>query len=409
MQHNGIRGALANPDFMKVWLTGICVGVMRWLEILAIGVYTLEQTGSAFTVALMYFARTVPTLVAGPLAGALGERVNRRPLYLTGLGAVFLTAVVLSALSVAQYLELWHVAVGAVISGIAWSLEHTVRRTIARDVVPPASVGNAISLDTGSQNATRMFGPLLGGLIVATLGLSGAFFLGVVLYAIAIGLMLSLRTRMPPSVASTDNSPGFWQSVADGVKYALSNRMLTAVLAVTVILNMFGFPYVSMVPVIGKETLMLDPDALGLMAAAEGLGAVVGAMLLAWRVQARAYARLFAYGSLLFVICIQVFSHATGFVGASIMLATAGIGLGFFAAMQSTILLTVATPAMRGRVMGLLVVTIGAGPFGVLALGALAEVFGAANALAMTSGVGLILLLVAFIKWPELLRPYKPG
>jgi MFS family permease len=408
MNDSGIRAALANPDFLKVWLTGMCVGVMRWLEVLAIGVYTLEQTGSAFTVALMYFARTAPTLVAGPLAGALGERVNRRPLYLAGLGAVFVTAAALAALSLTGHLELCHVAVGAVIAGIAWSLEHTVRRTIARDVVPPASVGNAISLDSGSQNATRMFGPLLGGLILATLGLSGAFMLGVVLYAIAIGLMLSLRTRMPPSVASTNTSPGFVQSLVDGVKYALSNRMLTAVLAVTVILNLFGFPYVSMVPVIGKETLMLDPDTLGLMAAAEGFGAVLGALLLAWRVQPRAYTRLFASGSFLFVVCIQLFSHAGGFVSASALLMVAGIGLGFFAAMQSTILLTVAAPAMRGRVMGLLVVTIGAGPFGVLALGALAEVIGAADALAMTSGVGLVLLVVAFIRWPELLRPYSP-
>ena len=409
MSEGSIRAALATPDFLKVWLTGACVGVMRWLEILAIGVYTLEQTGSAFTVALMYFARTIPTLVVGPLAGALGERVNRRPLYLAGLITAFTTALVLATLSLTGNLALWHIATAAVIAGVAWSLEHTVRRTIARDVVPADSVGNAISLDSGSQNATRMFGPLLGGVLLATLGLSGAFMLGVVLYGVAIILMLSLKTRLPPAAVSSLDSPGFLRSLGDGVVYALSNRMLTAVLAVTVILNLFGFPYLSMVPVIGKESLGLDPEALGLMAASEGLGAVAGALLLAWRVRVRAYARLFAGGSLLFLVCIGLFAHAESFLPASLALLSAGVGLGLFAAMQSTILLTVATPSMRGRVMGLLVVTIGAGPFGVLALGLLAESMGAANALALTSGLGLALLLAAFAKWPELLRAYHTG
>ena len=131
--------ALASTDFLRLWIAGLCAGVMRWLEILAVGVYTLEVTGSAFTVALMYFARTVPTLFGGPICGALAERLNRKHMYAIGVSVMLLVSVALAVLAWTGALQLWHVATGAVLSGVVWSMEHTVRRTVARDVVPPGA------------------------------------------------------------------------------------------------------------------------------------------------------------------------------------------------------------------------------------------------------------------------------
>jgi predicted MFS family arabinose efflux permease len=396
--------ALANPDFVRVWLTGLCVGVMRWLEILAIGIYTLEATGSAFDVALMYFARTVPTLIGGPIAGMLVERANQKYIYTGGLLLMLALSLTLATLSVNGALALWHVAIGAVLAGFVWSLEHTVRRMIARDVVPPASIGKAISFDTGSQNATRMLGPLAGGILMAMLGLQGAYILGAAFYASAVLFMLGIS---PTRRLTTGGALPFWQGLRLGFRYAWGQPLLAGVLAVTVVLNMFGFPYAAMVPVIGRDSLGLTAEVIGLLMSSEGLGAVLGALVLAATVKRRLYAQLFAGGAFLFLAMMVVFANAPSFLTASASLLCAGIGLGLFAAMQSTILLTVAEPAMRGRVMGMLVVTIGAGPFGVLMLGALAEHTGAADALFITSSVGIALLLLVFLRWPQLLRELR--
>jgi MFS family permease len=401
-QDSPLRQALASNNFVRLWVAGLFAGVMRWLEILAVGIYTLEVTGSAFAVALMYFARTVPTLFAGPICGALAERVNRKRMYLLGVSVMLLLSTSLAGLAWLGILELWHIAVGAVISGVVWSLEHTVRRTIARDVVPTDAVGNAISLDTGTQNATRMLGPLIGGALMAVIGLEGAYSLGVVFYAISL-VLIAMLVGVPASSPGVAQS--FFPGLVSGFRHATENRLIGAVLVVTIVLNLFGFPYLSMVPVIGRDTLGLSPAGVGALMAAEGVGAVVGGVLLAVVVKRRYYTPIFAVGSVIFVTMMIVFSNTTTALTAASALVFAGIGLGCFAAMQSTILLTACAPAMRGRIMGILVVTIGAGPFGVLLLGALAERMGATDALSLTSSVGLGLLLLTLLRWRELLAP----
>ena len=66
---HSLRSVLGNSNFLRIWMVGACAGTMRWLEVLAVSVYTLAETGSAFSVAMMYFARTGPTLLCAPLAG----------------------------------------------------------------------------------------------------------------------------------------------------------------------------------------------------------------------------------------------------------------------------------------------------------------------------------------------------
>lgn len=390
-----------NEDFIRVWLTGLLAGVMRWMEILAIGVYTLEQTGSAFMVALMYFARTGPTPLCGPLAAMLAERVSRRVLLVGGLSLMVTVSASLLLLALTGRLALWQVALGTACAGVVWSLEHTVRRTIVRDVVRVERVGNAISLDAGTLNATRMIGPLIGGALMAAIGLQGAYALGVLFYAVGALCIMRISAPLTPTALAPVSLLG---GLRDALRYVSGQPALAGVLMVTIIMNLFGFPYTSMVPVIGKEQLGLDSAGIGLLMSAEGAGAVLGALVLALRVQRRHYHRVFSAGSLAFLVAMYGLSAANGVAVAALCLFGAGVGLGGFSAMQSTILLTGTDPAMRSRVMGMLVVSIGAGPLGVLLLGALAEALGATTALGLTSMVGMGLLALALWRAPQLLR-----
>ena len=382
-------------------MVGACAGTMRWLEVLAVSVYTLAETGSAFSVAMMYFARTGPTLLCAPLAGALAERAPRRIVLGIGCASAALLSATLAWLAVSEALALWQVAAGAVLSGVFWSLEHTVRRTIARDVVVSDTIGNAISLDSSTQNATRMLGPLAGGTLYAAIGMPGAYALGALMYGVAALLVLTMSVRLPATVRKNH---GLFRALAEVLGYIARERVVAAVLSITVCLNLFGSPYVSMVPVIGREVLALNPFEIGMLMAFEGGGAMCGAGILAFMLSSRFYLPLFTLGAIGFVGGIFAFSLATSFVTASISLAVCGLGLGAFAAMQSTILLTHTRAEMRGRVMGMLAVTIGAGPIGTLVLGVGAESFGAPDALAVSAGIGLAAFVMVILRWPELLR-----
>jgi MFS family permease len=399
---NPLRRVLANSDFVRLWMAGMCMGTMRWLEVLAVGVYTLNATNSALAVALMYFARTAPTLVFAPWVSTVAGRVSRRNLLCTGLVISSGSSIALASLAMNDLLAMWHVAVGAVISGAFWSMEHAIRRTMARDVVETASVGNAISLDAGTQNATRMLGPLAGGALFATIGMPGTYAVGAVVYAAALISVLVVKTRFAP----TDTvHQSLRNSMAGVLRYVANNQAVASVLAITLCLNLFGSPYLSLAPVLGREVLGLDASGIGAMMSAEGGGAMLAASLLAFIVRPRDYMRLFTFGAIGFVAGIGAFSLSTTFTGAMVSLFVTGLGLGSFAAMQSTILLTYSEPAMRARVMGLLAITIGAGPIGTLLIGGATELVAPADAIAISSLLGLIGFAALIYRWPRLIMP----
>lgn len=396
---------LRRADFLRLWACGALLGTMRWLEVLVVGLYTLEHTGSALLVALMLFARTVPMVALGALMGALADRIERRRLLAAGMLVVALTAAVLTGLALSGMLALWHVAAGALINGIVWTMEHPVRRALIGDAVSADAMGAAISLDSATFNGTRMLGPLAGGAVYASLGLAGAYAVGIAAYALACVLVWGVTAvARRPAVGGE----GFVRSLGAGLRYVGARRVLGAVMVVTVIANLFGFSYVAMVPVVGVGTLGLDAPGIGLLMSMEGAGATLGALTLAFVVRPAAYARVFSGGALVFLAMVVCFSRSDSALPAMAALFVAGLGLAGFGAMQSTILLSASQPAMRSRVMGVLVVCIGAGPLGVLLVGWLAERIGATGALFATAGSGLLLLIALCARYPQLLRRYAP-
>lgn len=386
-----------------MWLAGGLAGTMRWLEILAVGVYTYQASGSPLLVALMLFARMLPNMVLGAFTGAIAARVNRKHLLLMGLGVMCLVSAVLCVLLLVGRAELWHIAVGALLAGVFWSMEFPVRRTVLGEIAGLERIGAAMGLDAATNNATRMLGPLLGGLLLTALGLEGAFALGIVLYAVGFVSVATLAFHDEPR--RSGEIRGVLDSIREGLAYIRSERLIAGVLVVTVFVNLFGFAYTSMIPVIGEKRLHLGPVAIGVLMSMEGLGALLGSLGVAFWGRSRYYTTIYLGGSLLFVFMVFAFSLSSWYVLSLGLLFTGGVGIACFGAMQSTLIFSASLPEMRTRVMGVLVACIGAGPIGVLQLGLLAEWIGAHAAVAGVSLVGLLALGLATFKWPELRRP----
>ncbi|MDP6564327.1 MAG: MFS transporter [Alphaproteobacteria bacterium] len=392
---------LRDGDFRRVWLAGGLGWVMRWLELLAIGVFTFQITGSALTVALVTMARMLPMLLFSAFTGAIADRFDRRWMLLAGLAALASVSAILAALAVSGRLELWHVALGAFASGIYGTLEFPVRRTMLGEIAGPGGAGVALTLDTATNHAMRMLGPVLGGVLLETVGIQGIYLLGAVLFGLAFLLVLRTSYR---SAVSAHLGPRMLERIVEGLRYLRTAPRILGTLYITLIMNFFGFPYAAMIPVIGDEVLHQNAVNTGLLLSADATGGLLGAILIANLGRPAHYARIYFLGSALFIGAVSLFSLSTWYPLSLGLLALAGFGVAGFSAMQSTIVFTSAPPEMRSRLMGVLAVCIGINPLGVLHMGLMADWLGGPMAVTVVTVEGLLAIGLASVFWPLLRR-----
>ena len=187
--------------------------------------------------------------------------------------------------------------------------------------------------------------------------------------------------------------------IAEGLRLVRRDRRLIGTLTVTVIYNVFGWPFTSMVPVIGQDRLLLGPEGIGILASMDGVGAFVGAVLMAMLCRPRLYRHVYVGGVMLYMVMLTVFALVPVPAIASFALLFTGLGGAGFSIMQATLVYLSAPPEMRSRVLGVLSVCIGTGPIGFVALGWLADAIGAPWATAATGITGLLVMLLTRPLW----------
>lgn len=395
----GPLSLIAEAEFRKLWSVGILQGAMRWLELLAIGVWTYALTESPVLVALMTMLRQLPMALFGTITGALAERFDRKAMLVASQATMAVTTTLLAVLVMTGAIEIWHVGVGAFVNGLCWSTDLPVRRTILGESVGVDRLGPAMSMDSASNNATRMLGPLAGGALYAAVGLGGAYLVAAVFYALSTLVALSIRFTPAPG---EPRSFALFAEIREGLAYLRRSRAMLGHLGVTVIANLFGFPYAAMAPVVGRETFAVDAVRIGLLLSVEGVGAFVGAVAIAFLATPERFRLIYLAGTVLFLAAVLAFSVITSYSLALVVLAAGGVGIAGFASMQSAIMFGEAPPAIRSRLMGVLSVCIGAGPLGVLHVGWLADRIGGSLALTVIACEGLLSLALLVVAVPEL-------
>ncbi|MED5406636.1 MAG: MFS transporter [Pseudomonadota bacterium] len=385
-------------DFRKIWLAGGLYGTVRWLDMLAVGVFTYEVTNSPLIVAFMVFLRLLPLILMGTVIGALAERFNRRRMLLGGLIVLSVVCAVLGLLALSGRITLWHVGVGALVNGTLFSADFSVRRMLLGEVAGLSRLGAAMGLDSATNNATRMAGPLIGGLVYQAIGLEGTYLVGFLLTGLA-ALLIARLTGDTSTPAVRGSS--LLQDIVEGLRYIRTNRVVTSVLVITVLMNLFAFPYLGMIPVIGKDVLNLSPSLIGVLAAADGCGACFGALIVAVFAPSTAFRRIFFVGSTVVLLAVLVFSLSPIFGLSVSVLLIGGLGLAGFGTMQTTLIFVEVPSAVRGRVLGVLTVCIGTMPIGMLAVGYLANWVGTARAISLMSVCGLVAITVVMVLWRE--------
>ncbi len=397
------RGSVfAEPDFVRLWVVGLVVFAVRWLEMLAVAVFAYQRTGSPFIVALLTMLRVLPMALFGAVIGAAAERVERRTALVFVLVSMLLTSLSLAILAWTGTLAIWHLAVASFINGVGWTTDNPVRRTLIGEAVGSERMSAAMSIDVGANNASRMLGPTLGGVLLAGVGIGGAFTTSVLCYLVAIAAALQLRYRSgggPPTAES------IIARMIAGLRVVRHDRRLTSILVITVIYNVFGWPFTSMVPVIGHDRLALGPAGIGVLSSMDGVGAFCGAVAIAIGARPAFFSRLYLGGVFGYLLLVPFFAWAAYPVLAGSVLLATGLANAGFSIMQATLVYLAAPAEMRSRVFGVLSVCIGTGMLGFIHIGVLADMIGAPAAAAATGIEGLIALLLTRRWWWPLLHP----
>jgi MFS family permease len=397
---------LRQRDFLFLWASGGVGYTCRWMEMGASGWLVLELTDSPWQLALVGVFRSAPMLAFGLLAGLIADRMSRQRIMMVAQTVSALVAAALLLLLVSAHLQPWHVFLGTFFLGVNNILDIPSRRSLIYDLVGPQHVVNAMSLETISNTLGKFAGPLLAGFFIELTGFQGVYLLLLMAYMVSLLLIARVREKLtrPPALAQP-----IWPSLVGGIRYALRNRLVAAVLGITIIMNALAFSYVQILPVVARDHLQVGPGLMGILASADGIGTFIGALLLAVLGNVRHHGRIFVLGALLELVSLVAFAFSPSYLLSFALLLLIGIGNSGFSTMQSTIILLSTSPEMRGRALGVMGLCIGATPLGLLELGALAEVLGARTAIAVNAVAGLSLLLPVLISTPLLSGRPTPG
>jgi predicted MFS family arabinose efflux permease len=366
------------------------------MDLVVLGWLALAFTDSAFMVGVAAFCRAVPMMAFGPFAGVLADRLPR---------VSVMTAVqvlnVLASSTLAILFATGRAGFGILIAiqvvlGVAWVLDFPSRRTVLFVVAGRERLTAAFSLETVSMQVAKMIGPLAGGVLLARYGPAACYvaFAVLSLVAMAATRALARRVTLPP----VSGGQAVLDSLLGGVREVRRHRTVLGVLAVTVLMNSLVFPYQQMLPVFARDVLHVGPVPLGLLVAAQGLGALLSSVAIGTSGGSAAHGRIFGVSSLAGAILVIAFSLSPWYgLSFAIQLAI-GVTDSGFSTMQSAIVLLTAPERAHGRVMGILSACIGTQPLGSLWLGFLASRMGA------PLGTGLNATLASILMVPVALR-----
>ena len=365
--------------------------VMGWLA--------YEITDSPFLVGIFTAVRLSPTFL-GPFFGTIADRVNRRNLIIIIQATQVFLATVIALLILTSQLQFWQLTLIGFLDGIIWSSYYTTSFSLTMDIVGDSDISNAVALNIASMGITRVIGPAVGGIIIASIGPANCFWLVALFNIIAILPLIKLGI---PSIATATEKGTPWQDIAQGFRYVIYHRSLLSVLIVSFTANIFLWPaYQSFMPIFAKDNLGLGADGLGYILTSMGTGAFISSIIIASLGDFSYKGILYLGGTALMTLFFGMFAISRTFLTAITLVAIAGLFSTAFNTMQSTITLKTAPEDMRGRCMGFLSMAIGVYSLGSLGMGAIANIYGAGPTTAVSCAILLILIVIYTIIFPSL-------
>jgi MFS family permease len=397
----GPFAAFRYRNYRFLWGSGLGAAVAFWMELVVIGWLVLELTGSSTLVGLVGACRYAG-MVLGPFFGAIADRFDRRRILLMVRAAGSLYAITLATLYYTSLLQIWHIFVLVLWGSVVMGFNMTTASTLTPDTVERHNLASAVGMLMVGMSVTSIIGPLMGGYLYDYVGVGGCFVVMAGSYLLAALLLLPMRLRPKERAAATESVA---KSVARSLRYVAGNRALSALMVYAAIANLFIFPsMMDLMAVFARNVLHVGASELGWLIAAQGVGRLIGALIISTLGQFRYKGWLLVVLMVVWPVLMGIFSLSRALYVALPLIAFTGIGHGVAMALIHLFILMWASEEFRGRVMGVRMFVVIFEMMGSIIAGALANRWGMAlvimiNAISCTSAS-----IITAIWAPELRR-----
>lgn len=399
-----VLGAFRHANY-RLYLTSTVVSqVGTWMQYVAEGLLVYRLTQAPLALGLLGFLPMVPLAPLLLLAGALADRLPRRPFLIGVQLAATLPPLALAFLTWTGTVQVWHIILVEVLIQSLAALDHPARQALIVDTVEAADLDTGVAVSASVFNLARVLGPALGGVLVAWTGEGTCFALNAASFLVS-GIALWLLRLSPREMAA--RRQGLGTNLIGGLRYLLRERLLLAALALTLLVSLFIMPFQRFLPVFALDILNIGEVGLGVLNALAGLGAVLGAVGLAWLVSRWPGRR----GRLALALGILVPLAAVAFalsqtIWLSVLAVTlVGAGVVAVRSVAYTLVQVYVRDELRGRVLSILLLfSVGAVRVGELGVGFLAERIGISLPLVLGAGICLVGVVALGLLVPRLRR-----
>ncbi len=388
----GSLRALSHRNF-RLFFWGQLVSVIGiWMQSTALQWLVYRITGSQTSLGLITFVSFLPVLLFSLNMGVIVDRFPRRKLLFLTQSWFLIGALVLAALTWLGIIKYWQILILSFVLGIGNALDMPARQAFVVDLVDDEKddLMNAIGLNSIIFNIARIIGPAIGGVIVAALGEAPTFLINGLSYLAVLLALLLMKITPPLESSSTDEPP---EGIRGGFQYISSEKNILALITLVAAFSMIGFGTLTLIPVFAKDILQIGVTGYGQLLSWQGVGALVGGVLLVF------FGDNFHKGKLLFFSRLLLGPSIIGLSFSRIpwlsMVIMAVLGYSFITQLviTNTLIQTIVPDELRGRVLSTYTWALGGFyPLGSLMMGVLGDQIGAPTA-ALISGIGCIMII----------------
>jgi MFS family permease len=334
------------------------------MDQMALNWLVYQITGSAVALGLLNLCRFVPILLFTLIGGVVADRWPRRRLLFSTQAVAMFLAFILAILVSTGTVQFWMVLIIAVGRGMMMSFNQPARQSLISELVPRSSLTNAIALNSATLNFTRILGPAIGGVLIATVGIAGAFYAnGASFLAVLVSLMLM---DIPATKARVRK--GMLGDLVDGLRYLMGETRLRTLVVFALVPMILGMPYMTMLSVFAQDILGAGGAGLSILTASTGLGALVGALIVAGAAL-RQRRRVMMVALIGFGVSLIGFSFSHWLWASAIALAAAGLSQQVYMSLNNTLIQESVDDAYRGRVLSTMFLNRGMVPMGSMLAG----------------------------------------
>jgi hypothetical protein len=394
-------GSFQYRDFRLLWGSSLLYSLGMGMEWVALGWLVFEMTDSPFMVGISISARMAPLFFLGILSGAVADRVDRRLFLRVVTGGVGIVAGLLALILLTDVANVWYVIALTLGTGAFFAFTMTTRQAYTYDIVGPKHALNGLSLMGLSEKFGSVIGAVVGGLLIAGVGIGEQYIAVAIFYALS-ALML-LATRDVGQAALTQRE-SVLTNLTEYVRILRQNRTLRFLLFLTAATEIFGFSHQTVLPVFARDVLGVGAVGLGVMTAFRNAGGVLGAVLMAnlgnFKHKGKllfAIAAGFGLGQMVFSLAGNIFFTVA--VLTFINICAMGLDTLYKTLMQENV-----SNEQRGRAMGTWVFGLGFAPVGHMSVGAIAGAMGAPVALLINGSVLAFISLTSAIGMQRIRR-----